>query len=110
MERPWPRPTGIFDDSSWTGTKDPRQNRREGNREGAAQARSVCDFVLIRAGYRGVHELANTNEKLAFFSGLRARAQAFAPRSSGKAKATSPSLDGGTARVLRVCDPWFVWN
>jgi hypothetical protein len=36
-------------------------------------------------------------DKLAFFSGLRA--QAFAPRSSGKPLAMSPSLYGGTARV-----------
>jgi hypothetical protein len=87
QERPRPRPTGIVNDSTWTG-RDPRQKIGERVIEGGflnrAQARSVCYFVLIRAGYRGVHELANMTEKLAFFSGLRSRAQEFAPRSSGK--------------------------
>jgi hypothetical protein len=61
-----------------------RQGERviEGGFWRAAQARALfCYFVLITLGHRGVHVLANMTEKLAFFSGLRLRAQAFAPKS-----------------------------
>jgi hypothetical protein len=49
-----------------------------------------------------VQGLAVMTEKLAFFSGMRLRAHAFVPKSSGKPSAMIPSLDGGTARVLRI--------
>jgi hypothetical protein len=84
MERPLPGPTGMVGDSTWTG-KDRRPKREERNNRGgfwrAAQACSVCYFVLIRLGHRGVHVLANEDEKLAFFSESRPRAGAFLPRS-----------------------------
>jgi hypothetical protein len=71
---PLPGPTGMVDDSTWTG-KDRRPKRGERNNRGgfwrAAHACSVSYFVLIRLGYRGEHVLANEDEKLAFFSESR---------------------------------------
>jgi hypothetical protein len=47
----------------------------------AARSRDACYFVLVRLGHRGVHVLANEDEKLAFFSESRPRVPALVPRS-----------------------------
>jgi hypothetical protein len=49
MERPRPGPTGIVNDSTWTG-KDPRQTRRKGNRGGdlgEQRKRALCFVTLF---------------------------------------------------------------
>ena len=64
-------------------------------------------FVLVRLGHRGVHVLANEDEKLAFFSESRPRVPALVPR-SGKVFGNESSPGRGIGPIREYVSLWFV--